>query len=99
MIDFKPFLRKLHKNLQILQEREARYADNAPPELINQIDDHQTAISLTEQAMRGDISQAEWREHLKPRLMEIIRAAKEENADILIWIVDLIIQCTVQFYI
>ena len=66
MIDFKDTLLKLNKNLNILKEREAKYAGNAPPELLNWIDDHQTAIELTEQALAGQVEEDEWREALKP---------------------------------
>ena len=52
MTDYQTFLLKLNNNLNILQEREAKHgAGNAPLELINQIDDHQEAIELTEQAI------------------------------------------------
>lgn len=64
--DYKAFLRKLHRNLNTLKEREAKYLDNPPLELLNQIADHQQAITLTEQALRGDLSETEWREALAP---------------------------------
>ena len=47
MTDLKSCLVKLNKNLYILREREAKYAGNAPLELLNQIDDHKQAIDLT----------------------------------------------------
>lgn len=65
----KEVLLKLNKNLNILREREAKYAGNASLELLNQIDDHQAAIVLTEQALAGEISEEEWREALKPLLV------------------------------
>ncbi|HEX9923635.1 MAG TPA: hypothetical protein VGD99_13335, partial [Anaerolineae bacterium] len=53
----KEFLSKLHKNLQILQEREAGYGSlTAPLWLINQIEHYQQAIDLTEQAIEQNIS-------------------------------------------
>ncbi len=64
--DYKSFLSKLHRNLNILKEREAKYGGNPPLELLNQIEDHQTAIALTEQAMRGELSEARWREAIAP---------------------------------
>jgi hypothetical protein len=57
--DPKAVLTKLHQNLNILREREARYGGNAPLELVNQIDDHEKAIALTEQAVVGELSQVE----------------------------------------
>lgn len=47
----KSFLTKLHKNYLILTEREAKYANAAPLDLLNQIDDYKQAISLTEEAI------------------------------------------------
>ncbi|NJN99643.1 MAG: hypothetical protein HC875_38860 [Anaerolineales bacterium] len=53
---FKKQLVKLHQNLHILQEREAKFAGQSPLELLNQIADHQRAIELTHQALVGKIS-------------------------------------------
>jgi hypothetical protein len=39
--DIKEHLLKLNKNLNILKEREAKYAGSAPLDLLNQIDDHE----------------------------------------------------------
>lgn len=36
MADYESFLSKLHENLNILREREAKYGGNAPLELLNQ---------------------------------------------------------------
>jgi tetratricopeptide (TPR) repeat protein len=66
MTDYQTFLTKLHQNLNTLREREAKYGGNAPLELLNQIEDHQKAIALTEQALAGQLSEAEWREALAP---------------------------------
>lgn len=65
----KQFLIKLHENLDILQEREARYAGNAPLDLLNQIADHRQAIALTEQVIAGDLTEAEWQAALQPLLL------------------------------
>ncbi|MCL4301326.1 MAG: hypothetical protein KJ077_36830 [Anaerolineae bacterium] len=62
-------LLKLNKNLNILQERQAKFGGNAPLELINQIEDHCQAISLTRQAITGELSVDEWRAALKPLLL------------------------------
>ena len=66
MTDYQAFLTKLHQNLKILREREAKYGGNAPLDLLNQIEDHQKAITLTEQAIAGELSEAEWHEALAP---------------------------------
>ncbi len=66
MADFKACLSKLHKDLNILQERESKYGGNAPLELINQISDYQVAIELTEQAIAGQLGEEQWREALQP---------------------------------
>lgn len=66
MADFKRTLIRLTENLQTLQEREAKYGGNTPVELLNQIADHRQAITLTEQAIQGDLTEAEWRAALEP---------------------------------
>ncbi|MBN1993899.1 MAG: tetratricopeptide repeat protein, partial [Anaerolineae bacterium] len=68
MTDYKASLLKLYNNLQILQEREAKYGGNTPLDLVNQINDHHQAINLTEQADRGELSEAEWQTATKPLL-------------------------------
>ena len=62
-------LQQLNKNLQILQAREAKHNGNAPLDLLNQIAHHKKAIGLTEQAVKGQISQSEWQEALQPLLV------------------------------
>jgi hypothetical protein len=54
--DFENTLLKLNMNLNSLREREARYAGQTPPALLNQIADHQQAIALTEQAIANEIT-------------------------------------------
>ncbi|MCQ3973981.1 MAG: hypothetical protein DPW09_11090 [Anaerolineae bacterium] len=71
MIDLKASLGKLHKNINILKEREAKFGGNPPLDLLNQIQDHENAIALTEHAIRGEISETEWREALKPLLVSL----------------------------
>ncbi len=71
MADLKQTLIQLNENLSILREREARYAGNAPVELLNQITDHEQAIALTEQARQGQLSEPDWREALRPLLVNI----------------------------
>ena len=71
MSDPKTFLTQLHQNLALLHECEAKYAGNEPLDLLNQLSDHRQAISLTEQADRGEISGAAWREAMKPLLVNI----------------------------
>lgn len=50
-LSLKEFLRDLKKNYNTLKEREAKYANAAPLDLLNQIDDYEQALALTEQAM------------------------------------------------
>lgn len=71
MTELAAFLVKLHQNLNILREREAKYGGNAPLELLNQISDHQEAISLTEQRQRGELSEVEWQHALNPLLVAV----------------------------
>lgn len=85
MTDFKSYLSELNKNLNILEERRAKYAGNSPLELLNQIEDHKKAIELTEQAIAGEMSEAEWKEALKSlnvaldRQQAVMRLLDEEQ--------------------
>ena len=71
MTDPKVTLLNLKKNLNILREREAKYAGNAPLDLLNQIDDHRQAIDLTRQAITGELGEAEWQEGMKSLLLAV----------------------------
>ncbi|HXV99237.1 MAG TPA: hypothetical protein VEC93_12520, partial [Anaerolineae bacterium] len=62
----KRYLKILYKDLNIFQEREAKYGGNAPVDLLNQIEDHQTAIALVESRLAGDISDEQLFEQLAP---------------------------------
>ena len=62
----KRYLKILYKDLNILQEREAKYSGNAPVDLLNQIEDHQTAIALVEARLAGAISNEQLFEQLAP---------------------------------
>jgi tetratricopeptide (TPR) repeat protein len=78
-MDLRDHLLQLQANLNILQEREAKFGNSAPLELVNQIADHKTAIGLTEQALVGDLAEAEWREALRP-LLVVMRERTGEAA-------------------
>ncbi len=80
--DLRPLLKKLRSNLNILQEREAKYGGEAPLALLNQIEDHQTALSLVQAAMLMDISLEELEEGLKPLILELDRAATPPKLEI-----------------
>ncbi len=71
MNDLQTMLKRFQDNLDILREREAKYAGSAPVDLLNQIADHQEAIRLVRQAMSGTISRAEMEEALRPLLVDI----------------------------
>lgn len=66
MTDLKQILIILNKNLLILQEREAKYAGDAPLGLINQIEDYRHAIDLTKQVLDGHMREAQWQEAMRP---------------------------------
>ncbi|MCP4288848.1 MAG: hypothetical protein GY792_31235 [Gammaproteobacteria bacterium] len=52
----KKFLLKLNENYNILKEREAKYGGTAAPlDLLNQIDDYENALELTQQAIELDL--------------------------------------------
>lgn len=77
--DFKNTLTRLNENLNILHEREAKYGGNAPLDLLNQITDHQAAITLTEQAITGELTEVEWREAIRPLLVAMNTRDGEAN--------------------
>jgi tetratricopeptide (TPR) repeat protein len=77
MADFQGLLYKLNKHLSILNERKAKYAGNAPLELLNQIEDHEQAITLTRQVITGELTEAEWREALEPLLISVTEQTGE----------------------
>jgi hypothetical protein len=66
MDDLKSQLTTLNKNLNTLWEREAKYGDDAPLSLPNQIDDHLTAIELVKQAIDGQLTREELEQELAP---------------------------------
>ncbi|HEX9921436.1 MAG TPA: hypothetical protein VGD99_02125 [Anaerolineae bacterium] len=83
MTDPKSILQRLQTSLNILQEREAKYGLDAPVALIHEIEDHQTAITLTEDLVNGHLSETDWREQLRPLLVEIKeRGATGEISDL-----------------
>jgi hypothetical protein len=71
MANLKTFLAKLNQNYNILRQREAKHAGNAPVELLNQISDHEQAIALTQKTIAGELTEAEWREAMKPLLVSL----------------------------
>ncbi len=79
MTDRQVFLLKLHKNLNTLRQREAKYAGNAPPELLNQIEDYEQAIVLTEQAQRGELSEEEWQEKVASLNVDLDKGGTRAN--------------------
>ncbi|NJN99449.1 MAG: ATP-binding protein [Anaerolineales bacterium] len=65
MTSIEIFLTKLHQNLNVLLEREAKYFfGDVPLTLLDQIIEHQTAITLTEQLLQGELNEVEWQEKL-----------------------------------
>ncbi|MBN1994540.1 MAG: tetratricopeptide repeat protein [Anaerolineae bacterium] len=76
-IELKQFLETLHHHLNILQEREAKFGGNAPLDLINQIEDHQTAIALVEARLNNEISKAELERQLAPLTLGLDRGDME----------------------
>ncbi len=75
--EFKPLLETLHRQLNILREREAKYGGNAPLDLLNQIEDHHSAIALIESRLQGQISTEELEEQLAPLNLSLDRAGTE----------------------
>lgn len=51
VVDLQLIIKKLQKSLNHSKEREAKYGGNAPPELWNEIEDHEKAIYLARQVL------------------------------------------------
>lgn len=71
--ELKRLLQTLHDNLNILEEREAKFGGNAPLELLNQLEDHRTAISLVEARLKGDLSDDQLEAQLAPLALGLDR--------------------------
>jgi hypothetical protein len=65
MPDFKTYLDELHTSLNSLKAREAKQGGELPIEHLEQINVLEHAIVLTEQVIRGELSEDEWQEELK----------------------------------
>ena len=77
----KQLLLRSHKNLLILQEREAKQGGAIDLKLLNEIEDHQTAIELIEQALSTELTETglnKLKEHLRPLLV----ASNVESIDL-----------------
>ena len=70
-MDFDSLLLNLSNDLNILKLREAKYGGMPPLELMNQINDYEQAITLTEQARQNELDENQWREAMKPLLVAI----------------------------
>lgn len=71
MTSFQQILLELNNNLKILRKRKAKFASKSSFDLLNQIADHQQAITLTKQVLQGKITEAKWHELLQPLLVAI----------------------------
>ncbi len=81
MLTLKQVLQKTRENLLILQEREAKYGGDAPLELLNQINDHETAIEFIEQALSTELTETGLNE-LKEALRSLLVASNVEQIDL-----------------
>jgi hypothetical protein len=76
--DLKDILLTLHKNLDDLRDREAKHADQASPELLNQINDHKIVIELTYRLLataidlQQELGSLNIADDLKARLISIL---------------------------
>jgi len=77
----KQLLQRIYQNLQILQERKAAYGTHAPLDLLNQIQDHQTATNLVNQALTGPQTESTIN-RLKAELRALLVAVNVEQIDL-----------------
>jgi tetratricopeptide (TPR) repeat protein len=75
--ELKQLLKTLQHNLDILREREAKFGGNAPLDLLNQIEDHETALVLVKTRLAGDISDEALEKELAPLTLTIERGGTE----------------------
>ncbi|MCB0175659.1 MAG: hypothetical protein KDJ97_34465, partial [Anaerolineae bacterium] len=64
-------LQRLRRSLHSLEQKQAKLGINAPASLTLEIEDHRTAITLTEQLAAGHLTEAAWRKQLQPLLVTI----------------------------
>lgn len=81
MMTLKELLLRTHKNLQILREREAKIGGAPELKLLNEIEDHQQAITLIEQAMVTDLTETGLRS-LKEALRPLLIASNVEQTNL-----------------
>ncbi len=77
----KEFYQDLKENFRLLKEREAKYATAAPLDLLNQLDDYEEAITLTEEALETDVSFAEIQgefKHLNLEMSGVVFITQDE---------------------
>lgn len=78
IVDLQVIVLKLQKNLNDLREREAKYGGSAPPDLLNQIEDHEMTIDLTNQVvdvtskLQKKLGSLNIADDLKSRLISIL---------------------------
>ena len=81
MTTLRQLLQRTQENILILQEREARYGGNPPLELVNQINDHQAAINLINQALATELTASQL-DQLKAQLRPLLVAGNVEQIDL-----------------
>jgi formylglycine-generating enzyme required for sulfatase activity len=81
MATLKQLLQRTHQNLLILKEREAKHGGNAPLELLNQISDHEAAVTLIKQALSTELTETGLKT-LKEELRPMLVAGNVEQLDL-----------------
>ena len=77
----KELLLRTHKNLQILEERAARQGGSVDVKLLNEIEDHQTAITLIEEALQTELTETGLK-RLKQALRPLLVAGNIEEIEL-----------------
>ncbi len=75
--ELKQLLAQLQRQLNILREREAKFGGETPLALLNQLEDHVTAVAWVERCLAGEISAETLREKLEPLLLDLDRGGTE----------------------
>lgn len=71
LANLQTFTAQLQKELNILKEREAKYGGDVPLKLLHQISDYEAAITLTSEAIKGDLGKTDLEQKLQPLLLSI----------------------------
>ena len=81
MTTLKTFRLRTYKNLQILEDRRAKQSSRPDLRLLNEIEDHETALALIDEALETSLTPQDLAE-LKEALRDLVIASNVEQLDV-----------------